>query len=266
MSETPGVLAEIVDEIDDVMEQAEADMAADAEAKADIAAEEGKAEVDATDLARKMAKDYNILLSDVKGTGKDGRVTVPDVDKHRKALEAEAELVEKAPADMVEPEIVEAEEEKPRPITKKIVAGALLPNVIVGLTEIYHIVRSVSKLGGMGWHSSRVSVADVDERLGEMLLEGWELVKSQPLGYGPEGIDMFWVLGKFAEDKVTRYPYTDIMHMTRRVGGGDTEAISGTQANALISGYLQTGWDLALVEALDKAAGGVVNVMWILLR
>jgi len=262
MSDTPAILAEIVAEADDVMEQAEADMAAEAGAEATASAE-ADTKVDATDLARKMAKDYNILLTDVKGTGKDGRVTVPDVDKFRKALEAEAELAEKDPAEVVE---VEEEVEEPKPITKKIVAGALLPNVIVGLTDVYHIVRSVSKLGGMGWHSSRVSVADVDERLGEMLLEGWELVKSQPLGYGPEGIDMLWVLGKFGEGKVTRYPYTEIMHMTRRVGGGDVEAISGTQANALISGYLQTGWDLALVEALDKAAGGVINVMWILLR
>lgn len=252
-------LADIVDEADAVIDQAEADIAAEKEA------EKGKALVDATDLARQMAKDFKVLLTDVKGTGKDGRVTVPDVDKHVKALEKEAEA-DKAELVVAEPgEVVEEEEvEKPRP-TKKLVAALLLPNVIVGLEEVYHIVRTLAEYG-QGWQSSIVSVADADEKLSEMLLEGWELIHVQPLGYGQDGIDMMWVMGKFAEGKVERFPYGEIHHITRRLGGGGIHGITGTAANALISGYLQSGWDLALVEALDKASGGVVNVMWTLIR
>lgn len=255
MSASKTILADIAEEADAVIEQAEADIAA---------AKEADTKIDATKLARQMAKDFNVLLADVKGTGKEGRVTVPDVDKHVKALEAakaeEAEAKPDAPVEVVE----EEEVEKPRP-NKLLVAGSLLPNVIVGLEEVYHVVRTLAEYG-LGWQSSIVSVADADEKLSEMLLAGWELIHIQPLGYGQDGIDMMWVMGKFAEGKVERYPYGEIHHITRRLGGGGIHGITGTAANALISGYLQSGWDLALVEALDKASGGVVNVMWTLVR
>lgn len=254
MSEKTTTPADIVAEADAVIAQAEADMAATPT----------ETEVDATDLARQMAKDYDILLTDIKGTGKNGRVTVPDVDKFRKELErvqAEGE-----PQTVEIEAIIEVEAEKPL-IKKTLIAGDRLPNVVVGLEEVYHIVRSLDEMG-MGWQSSKVSVADADERLSEMLSEGWELIHAQPLGYSQDGIDVLWVMGKFAEGKIERFPYREVHHITRRLGGmgDDGRGISGTQANALISGYLQSGWDLALVEGLDKSAGGAVNIMWIFVR
>ena len=253
-------LADVVEEVDAVAKEAEAQMATEAE----------QAAIDATDLARQMAQDYKVDLTEVKGTGKDGRVTVPDIDKFVKARDEEAEAEEVKTEEVPEDAPVEkpvAEVEKPKPLKKQSVKAGELPNIFVGLEEIYHVVRSVDEMG-MGWQSSKVSVADVDENLGKMLSEGWELIHSQPLGFSQDGIDILWVLGRFAEGKVERYPYHEIHHVVRRLGGlgEDGRGISGTAANALISGYLQSGWDLALVEALDKAAGGAVNMMWILIR
>lgn len=258
MTEKTITPADIIAEADAVSKQADADMATEAE----------QAAVDATDLARQMAVDYEIDITKINGTGKEGRVTVPDVDKHHKALileEAEKEIVPDEPVEEAEPE-PKPEPEKPK-VAKTLVAGSILPNVIVGLEEIYHIVRTLSERG-MGWQSSQVSVEDADDELSKLLTAGWEIIKTQPLGYSQDGVEIIWVLGKFTEGKVERYPYSEIHHITRRIGGlgDDGRGISGTAANALISGYLQSGWDLAMCEALDQATGGSVNVMWILVR
>jgi pyruvate/2-oxoglutarate dehydrogenase complex dihydrolipoamide acyltransferase (E2) component len=42
--------------------------------------EEKQAEVDATDSAKELAAEHEVDLSEVKGTGKDGRITKPDVE------------------------------------------------------------------------------------------------------------------------------------------------------------------------------------------
>jgi hypothetical protein len=47
--------------------------------------------------------------------------------------------------------------------------------------------------------------------------------------------------------------------------GDDMRGITGLQANEYISSYLQAGWDLALVEALDNVMGAV-NMLWVLVR
>lgn len=231
--------------------------------------------VDATDIALQYAADYGIDIGKVKGTGKDGRITVPDVEKHKKVLDVEAEKAEAEPDQPVE-EGKKGEDQPPatpKP-KRKTVKGTgtkvlpSLPNVFVGMTEIYHVVRFINEYGMGGWKELVVSGPEADENLGYLLEEGFQLIHAQPLGYEEMGIGMLWVFGKFAEEKVERFPYQEIRHITQRIGGmgEDGRGISGQAANVMISGYLQAGYDLAMVEALDKGVGGVVNIMWILVR
>jgi hypothetical protein len=260
MTDSTTAPADVVAEIDDVIAEAEA-----AETEAPV--------YDVTGLAQQMAEDYDVDLAEVEGTGKDGRIVVPDVDKYIKARAAEAEQAEtEASAD---PGTEEApakktpSKQKPAKKTGEPSFVPSLPNINQGLIEVHHTIRAVAEVGSGDWFSSIVSVEDADENLGRMMGEGWSLLKTQSLGYGPDGIEMLWVFGRFDEDAQTReWPWREIHHITRRVGdlGDDGRGISGMAANALINGYLQSGWDLAAVEALDKSAGGAVNMMWILVR
>lgn len=235
-------------------------------------------DVDATDIAFQYAADYGINIAEVKGTGKDGRITVPDVEKFKKALDAKTEEVAEAEVDQAEADhpVEEGDEQpeaKPEP-KKKAAKGKgteilpTLPNTIVGLTEIYHVVRFINEYGMGDWEQLIVSGPDADENLSNVLEEGFQLIHSQPLGWDENGIGMLWVFGKFAKGKVERFPYQEIRHITKRIGGlgEDGRGVTGKYANKMISGYLKAGYDLALVEALDNGIGGVVNMMWILVR
>ena len=127
-----------------------------AEAESDEKAIVNQAGVDATDIALQYANDYSINLSEVKGTGKDGRVTVPDVEKFKKALDAKAEegaqAEEEAQAEADHPvEEGKKGEDQPSAKTKpkkKAVKGKgtkvlpALPNVFVDLTKIHIILTT----------------------------------------------------------------------------------------------------------------------------
>jgi hypothetical protein len=245
------------------------------EADAEIAAEgQGADPIDATDLAIRMAADKGVDLASVEGSGKEGRITVPDVDKFIKEREAEAESDVEASADPGTEEVA-VEPTTPKKVDKPVRTGEAsgvpsLPNIHDGLLEVYHIVRSIGAYGVGTWYEPIVSSDQVDENIARMFGEGWSLIHSQSLGYNPDGIAMLWVLGKFAEESPEReIPYQEILHLTRPVGGmGDDErSITGPAANSLINDYLQKGWDLASVESLDNpTGGGPVNLMWILVR
>lgn len=240
---------------------------------AESAVIEDRSGVDATDIAFQYASDHGIDIREVKGTGKDGRVTVPDVEKFKKALDAKAAEAP-APEDVQIVEEGEAEPEpKPKPKKKKAKGKGVkvlptLPNTFVGMTEVYHVVRFINEYGMGDWQSLVVSGPEADENLGYLLEDGFQLIYAQPLGWDESGIGMLWVFGKFAEEEVERFPYHEILHISQRIGaaGEDGRGITGKSANKMISGYLQAGYDLAMVKALDKGVGGVVNVMWILVR
>lgn len=259
MSDLPTAPADVVAELDEVIAQAEQT--------------EGGSGFDATELAEQMAADNGVDLAEVKGTGKGGRITVPDVDRFIKAKAEEAEAPqeeEKAPA---EPKPKAKAKAKAKPRAKASADQALamdgLPNITKGLVEVHHTIRALAEMGSGDWFQSIVSVEEADDNLSTMMSEGWSLLKTQSLGYGPDGIEMLWVFGRFAEEQEVReWPYREIHHITRRVGGmgDDGRGISGIDANAMIRGYLDEGWDLAHVEGLDKSQGGAVNMMWILVR
>jgi hypothetical protein len=255
MSDSPTAPADVVAELDEVIAQAEQ--------------AEGTEGIDATGLAEQMAADFNVDLAEVTGSGKGGRITVPDVEKFIKAREAEAEApaeAEKAPA---KPKAKAKAKPKAKATAAQPLAVDGLPHITKGLVEVHHTIRALAEHGSGDWFNSIVSVEDADDNLSTMMSEGWSLLKTQSLGYGPDGIEMLWVFGRFAEEpEVREWPYREIHHITRRVGGlgDDGRGISGLAANALINGYLSEGWDLAHAEGLDKSQGGAVNMMWILVR
>jgi len=257
MTEQPATL---LDEIDDVIAEGEAEAA-------ELTAPEG---IKATAKALLYAGDFGVDIKLVTGTGTEGKITVPDVQKYKKEMDA---LVE---AEAAVPEVVveEPKEEKPKKKPQKRVAkgkastkAALVPSLRTGLSEVYHIVRSVHEFG-MGWESQIVTKDDADYNIGKMLQEGWVIVRIQALNVDMDGIRMLWVMGKpetpLAENV---WPYREIQHFTRPLGGAgdDGRGITGEDANKLVSGYLMDGWDLAMVEALGMGTG-VVNVMWVLIR
>lgn len=262
MTEKPTTPAILDAELDQIIAEAE-------EAESAII---DQPDVDATDIAFQYASDYGIDIRDVKGTGKDGRITVPDVEKFKKALDAKEEEVVDQPVE--EGKESDEQPEVKSEAKKKAVKGKgtqilpTFPNILVGLTEIYHVVRFINEYGMGDWDQLIVSGPEADDNLGKMLVAGFQLIHAQPLGYDENGIGMLWVLGKFAKKKVERFPYQEVRHITQRIGGmgEDGRGITGKSANVMISGYLQAGYDLALIEALDSGVGGVVNMMWILVR
>lgn len=262
MTEKPPTPAALDAELDQIIAEAE-------EAGSAII---DQPDVDATDIAFQYANDYGIDIREVTGTGKDGRITVPDVEKFKAALDAQEEEVTEASHPVEEGD---EQSEKPQPKPKKKVARGkatqvlpALPNTFVGLTEIYHVVRFINEYGMGDWGQLIVSGPEADENLGILLEADFQLIHAQPLGYDENGIGMLWVFGKFAKEKVERFQYQEVRHITQRMGGmgEDGRGITGKSANVMISGYLQAGYDLALVEALDSGVGGVVNMMWILVR
>jgi hypothetical protein len=259
MSDKPATLA---DEYD----------AAIAEGDALLEAPEG---VEATEKALMYASDFGVDISKVPGTGAEGKVTVPDVQKFKKEMDAkaEAEEAETESDEEGEPLPLPAKEKpKPKKRPQKSAKAmsdktALMPTLRTGLKEVYHVVRSIHEFG-MGWENQTVSGRDADENIGKMLGEGWVIVHIQALGVDMDGIRMLWVLGSPDEGYEEKFwPYREIQHLTRPIGntGDDGRGLTGYAANEFISGYLRDGWDLAMVEALGMGTG-VINMMWVLVR
>ena len=257
MSDQPATVAELLD-----------DAIAEGEALETPTAPEG---IEATPKALLYARDFGVEISDVTGTGAEGKVTVPDVQRYKKELDALAE------AEATEPEVApeEPKEEKPKKKPRKArkpLTGEqfnLLPSLRTGLGEVWHIVRSIHEVGSMGWDSPIVSAEDANTEIGKKLNEeGWVLVHIQSMGVDMDGIHMLWVLGKPLEGYEDKFwPYREIQHITRPVGsyGDDGRGLVGVKANELVNGYLNDGWDLAMVEALGMGTG-VVNMIWVLVR
>lgn len=258
--------ADVVEELDQVIAEAEA-------------AEGGQPqEIDATEKAREMGRDFEVDLAEVDGTGADGRVTVMDVDRFIKAREAEAEAGEspEASAESEAERLADDEPKQPKPKARKKAPAPegdarlpSLPNIASGLSDIRHVIRSLAEIGSGDWYQNPVSSALANEKLGELMADGWHLLQTHSLGYGPEGINMVWVFGRFDPDAPVRdYPYREIFHVTRPVGslGDDGRGLSESMASAMVRGYLEEGWDLAAVEVLDRLPTNRVNIMWVFVR
>ncbi|KKM86067.1 hypothetical protein LCGC14_1282740 [marine sediment metagenome] len=271
------------------------------------------AEYDATGLGLAMANDHGINLADVTGTGKDGRITVPDVEKVIKARDAEiAEAEAQAEADesAEAPEFAEAEaravpvessevvEEaaeaeaqtkdsdkangddkpadpprKPRQkrrskVGKQSVPFATTLPLHTSYVEIRHIKRTLNEFG-FGWEGQEIVTGEAaDENLGKLLQKGFVPIHIESLGLIFQGgVQVLWIFGlpEMDEDEAPRY--NEIYHRIELVGGKgpDGKGVSGFDADAMATSYLQTGWDLAYVGVVDKSDFGV-NVMWIFVR
>lgn len=237
-------------------------MVAEAEAEAEALGKSNQ-QVEATDLALKMANDYLVDLTDVKGTGKDGRIVVSDVDQYIKDNDIE-KPTEPEPEPESEPEEEEGAEPVPEPAVAEIgKADALEAKGPGPLAEVRHFVRTLNRYGG-DWESGGiVSAARADEKLSAMLMAGWVILYAKVLSQGAEGINIMWVMGR-PNDPDAYKSYNEIYHLTRKIGGGDG-AMTGTYADALVSSYLQAGWDVYYMDALRADMTGV-DMIWIFVR
>lgn len=245
---------------------------------------------DATGLALAMANDHGVDLGEVTGTGKDGRITVPDVDKFIKARDAEiAEVEAKAEADA---EVIEAAEPEakaevsdkansddepaeapPKPRKKRrkkagrqsVPFASALP-LHTSYAEVRHFKRTLNEFGFPWDEGEVVTREEADEALGKLLQEGFVPIHIEGLGLElGGGIEMLWVLGLPEEDETPRYQ--EIYHVVRNVGtmGPDGRGVSGVGANELVTSYLDDGWDLAYIGVIAKTGAGL-NLMWVFVR
>lgn len=235
-------------------------------------AEKGKT-YDITEKAQMMADDFKVDLDEVEGTGANGRITVPDVDKYIKDREAAKAEQDEAKATAKSESSATGEEKPVDGSAKKKVAkrkpknastAPLLPTLREGIVEIRHMKRTLSP-GGGSWDEEVVRNDYVDDKISEYLQEGWGLIHIQHLGVTAEGIEMLWVMGKPAEG--VDFPFNEIYHIVQNVGGvgPDNRGLTGFQADALINSYLAEGWELAYTKAIASSSAGI-NMMWVLVR
>jgi len=219
------------------------------------------------------ANDHGVELKGMKGTGSEGKITVPDVEKVYKAkLEEEAAAKESDDKDVPEetskkkPAQTKAKAKKSAVRKTRAAASPLLPTLRQGLAEVKHIKRSLNKYG-TGWENEIVSGEQADEKIGEYLTEGWILVHMQSLGITTDGLQMLWIIGKPTEEDLRDWPYREIYHVVQNVGGvgPDGSGLTGFQADAWINSYLDEGWELAYVQAVAISEAGM-NMIWVLIR
>lgn len=255
---TAPAVEELLDELDAIEQEAE---------------RKDPADHDITEKALQMATDFKVDLDEVKGTGTNGRITVPDVDAYIKSREAaKAEQVEaKATAKSDSEGTSKEPKGEPAPATKKVakkktsaLAAPLLPTLREGLVEIRHMKRTLHESGGE-WDQEVVNRRAADEKIGEFLQAGWALVHVEAMGVTAEGIEMLWIMGKPAEG--IEFPFQEIYHNVKNVGGigADGHGLSGLHADALINSYLAEGWELAYTKVVATSAAGI-NIMWVLVR
>jgi hypothetical protein len=137
------------------------------------------------------------------------------------------------------------------------------PKIRVGAshaTEIYHIRRTLSRANDPA--SGMWTGPKADEALSEMLKKGWGINDFQVLGINPDGVLVLWVLTRSEEGA----GFKEAKHIVRTLsGGGQLGTVTGFQADAVLSGHLSDGWELAFVRNIGFDTNGL-NMAWVLVR
>ena len=198
----------------------------------------------ATESAAALAREARIDLTEITGSGQNGRIIMRDVqaivDERTKLLEA-----------ATDPE------------------GTLLQEIqYLGdsfgrFDSIYHYARTIHPMGGLGEEiKSPQEIKDFIEQ--DFFAKGWELAFVEPLGFGPDGLSVIWILGKVREGLKPRH--TEIWHIQRTLGSNVMEGqITGFGANTYLNSFLSEGWSVFCAKPMSRG-GSEVPMIWVLVR
>lgn len=127
--------------------------------------------------------------------------------------------------------------------------------------SVKHIVRTLASFGdGVAVWSG----AQADAEIGRWLQAGYDLLAVRSLGYGPEGVNVLWVLRRL---DVGEEGHSEAKHITRRLSaGGGADSVTGFQADALLDAYIAQGFQLKFPEPLGLDPSGGIPFMWVLVR
>lgn len=131
-------------------------------------------------------------------------------------------------------------------------------------TETKHYSRTMHPLGGLD--ESVKTPAKLNAEIKEDYFDkGFELIKVIPQGFGPEGVGVLWVLGKVREGLESKH--SEIWHIQRTLSERpmETGSITGFRADAYIKTYLDNGWQLFSVDALQSGQKEI-PMLWVLVR
>ncbi len=212
------------------------------------AEENGKARKTVIEAAMRRATELNLLedeAREVANTVMDDKLKAPDLGTVKKTEEA-----------VVSPDSLGDPEEYP-------ISAREWDGELGRYTELKHITRTMNPLGGL---DDRVMTPTrVNEYIEDHFLEGFELVRVIPQGFGSQGLSLLWVLGKVRADEKPKH--TEIWHIQRTltestmVEGG----VTGFQADQYLNSFLRDGWQLFVAQSL-RTGEPEIPMLWVMVR
>ena len=130
-------------------------------------------------------------------------------------------------------------------------------------SEVKHITRTMNPLGGL---DDRVMTpTKVNEYIESHFLDGYELIKVVPQGFGQQGLSLLWVLGKVRADIEPRY--TEIWHIQRTLTESPMAegGVTGFQADQYLNSFLRDGWQLFVAQSL-RTGEPEIPMLWVMVR
>lgn len=215
------------------------------------AEEKGKSRKTVIEAAMRRVTELNLLEDEARAaaalpTEDEPALEVPALD------EPTAEVAEEAapPADVGEP-------------LEYPVEGSSWEGDLGRYSEIKHITRTMNPLGGL---DDRVMTPNrVNEYIEGHFLDGFELIKVIPQGFGSQGLSLLWVLGKLQPADKPRF--TEIWHIQRTLTerpmmeGG----VTGFQADQYLNSFLRDGWQLFVAQSL-RTGEPEIPMLWVMVR
>ena len=127
--------------------------------------------------------------------------------------------------------------------------------------DYWTILRDVGPVAAGGfWSGPVVSHAEADAAIGSILDAGWKLRSVRPIAYTASGIRVLWQFER------GRSGFTEARHIARTLSPAATMgAVTGFQADALITGLVRDGWKLLAAEPMAPTGDGV-PMFWLFVR
>jgi hypothetical protein len=172
----------------------------------------------------------------------------------------QAEVLPEEADAIANPELAEVPEAESEPEVDDQVADELpdLPIKHLMLTMFNRIDESTGILNDAG----------VNRRVEQWFAKGYDPIEFQPIGFGPNGHRLFWVLQKVEQPKYTRALH--IMRLLTPQPDPQRDTISGQMADAYISAFIEQGWTLMAAKSngMDMSGEGATGlyVIWMLVK
>jgi len=220
------------------------------------AEEKGKSRKTVIEAAMQRATELNLLEDEARAAAiapppeDEPELEAPALDAQEATVAEVAEEVAAEPVKMGEPEAYPLE-------------GEGWEGDLGRYTEIKHITRTMNPLGGL---DDRVMTPNkVNEYIEGHFLDGFELIKVVPQGFGSQGLSLLWVLGKVRPEEKPRF--TEIWHIQRTLTERPmTEGgVTGFQADQYLNSFLRDGWQLFVAQSL-RTGEPEIPMLWVMVR